>query len=913
MNVIAVSEHWKSAEQLRAYTLPGYVLADCYCRSEGAHGGTAVYVQNGLNFTRRTDFNELSIPYTFECAAVELHKKNCKILIISIYRPPNSDINTFFHKMHIILGKILCENLLYILCADFNIDLFSNNRIKNDFVDLLNSYNALITVKESTRITETTKTCIDNVITNIESHKTQVIDTHISDHLAIIFTFYCEKTKETSVIKRRLINAENIAQFLNLISNESWSEVYKVPENDVNGQYVTFINIFKYYFDISFPFKQSTMQHRKQNSKHTREPEVLLIKNQLDAALVISRNYPKYKPFYKKLKKDYDETLTKHKKAQLENVIQNAHNPNKVLWNVVKTQTALGKRKEQFNFNHFTNLDNLANDFNNFFINVVPNMLLTAPSLPFQCNVESNPKSMYMFEVTEIEILDTLKKIKSKDTYGHDEISTNVMKSAIPLILKPIMSLLNNSFKHGIFPSDLKTAVVVPIYKKDNKSEISNYRPISLLPSFSKIFEKIISARIINFFSKFNLFNNKQHGFVKSKSINTAMFELTQSIENALENKELPLGLFLDLSKAFDCVSSEILLKKLFRYGIRGNVWHWIKSYLEKREQYVEIKQGNIKYASEKRVIQSGVPQGSILGPLLFIIYINDLSDVLLNSRHNILHYADDTTIIFKDSSLDNLKNELNEYLPLIENWLLSNKLFLNLNKTQCVAFTTVRNKLFLREIDYRDTTIKIKASTKCLGITLDSTLNWTEHIIALCSKLASVIYCFKVVYKLFNLKTMKLLYFANFQSLLQFGIPVWGGASDVGRVFKLQKSALRTILGLSYRTSCRGIFKRENILTVSALYILECLIFNFKNKHYYDSVKKRHDINVRNVAYVFPKHHLSHTEKSMFYMSIRLFNSLPRCIQCINRLQNFTVAVKSLLNEIEPYSVNEFLLKCGP
>ena len=235
---------------------------------------------------------------------------------------------------------------------------------------------------------------------------------------------------------------------------------------------------------------------------------------------------------------------------------------------------------------------------------------------------------------------------------------------------------LNKSLEYGIYPTKLKLAKVIPIYKNDDPSDPSNYRPISLLSVFNRIFEKIMYYRLKSFLEKKNIFNDSQYGFREKRSTEHAMLDIINQIENNMDNKMYSCGIFIDLKKAFDTVDHLILLQKLDHYGVRGVTNNWFASYLLGRQQTTQIGAKNI---SKKEVMLSGVPQGSVIGPLFFLVYINDIS----NSSGQLKFYlfADDTNLLYADKNPRELEIKVNTELSKIYDWLVANKLSSNIKK----------------------------------------------------------------------------------------------------------------------------------------------------------------------------------------------------------------------------------------
>ena len=363
------------------------------------------------------------------------------------------------------------------------------------------------------------------------------------------------------------------------------------------------------------------------------------------------------------------------------------------MWNLIRSETNKhdNKNEIQLNIEGKTVMDSykLANIFNDYFANATytsqfenydhpPSAL---DSLRSSCTKSFS--QIYMTPVSGNEIKDIIKSLKMKNSCGYDEVPLKILKISLPYIISPLIYLCNRSILSGIFPTWLKYAQIVPIFKKGDKEQPTNYRPISLLTSFSKIFEKVIYKRLDNNMKSSNVLAEEQYGFRSNTSTEQAIYQLTNNILKALDSKQLVGGIFCDLTKAFDCGDHDILLDKLEFYVITGTANNLIKSYLMERYQRVIIrnKSSNIYYSKWNKIIK-GVPQGSVLGPLLFLIYINDLpSSIRPNSLPTL--FADNTNIICMHCNPHSFKESVEEILLKLSKWFQANLLTLNFNKTK--------------------------------------------------------------------------------------------------------------------------------------------------------------------------------------------------------------------------------------
>ena len=471
--------------------------------------------------------------------------------------------------------------------------------------------------------------------------------------------------------------------------------------------------------------------------------------------------------------------------------------------------------------------------------------------------------------------------------------------------------LVNQSFQSGIFPDKLKIAKVISIFKKGNPELPSNYRPIFLLPIFSKLFEKVMYKRLHRFLEIHKVLYSLQFGFQENHSIDHALVSLTEAVRSTLDNKRLGCGIFIDLQKAFDTVNHRILLSKLEHYGIRGCALEWFRSYLPDRKQYVSVNGSNPNFLS----FTCGVPQGSVLGPLLFLIYINDLPNA--SKKLTFYLFADDTNIYYESKDLFNLIKIVNKELRLVKKWLDANKLSLSIDKTNYIIFhSSSVNVPSGSDIKIGKKHIKRVKFVKFLGLLLDEHLSWKYHLSELSKKLARTCGMFFKIRNLLPLDVLVCLYNALFLPFLQYGLIVWGQtyASCIDPIFKLQKKAVRAISFQPRMSPSLPIFNDFKLLKLSEIFELRHLTFVF------DSINKTspscfhdffllsssvHQYSTRQASqgdlYMFKKNSLQYGLKSIRYHGAKLWNTLPLEIRNSPTKIMFKTKLKiHLLNKVD-------------
>ena len=615
--------------------------------------------------------------------------------------------------------------------------------------------------------------------------------------------------------------------------------------------------------------------------------------------------------------------LHKAKKEYYSQYFEDNGKNSKMIWEGIRSIININKTKTSFisqlkiNDKLIDNTKDIVESLNDYFVNVGPDTEKSIPHNPI-IKPENYLRNRNQFhfkidDISEEEVLDIIKQCEIKAT-GPQSIPVNLLKLIPDLIIAPLVKIIDNSFTTGIFPDALKISKVIPIHKGDSTQELNNYRPISLLSIFDKIIEKLMHKRLYNFLEYHKILFENQFGFRKNNSTTYALMEITEKIKESIDKKKYGCGIFIDLRKAFDTVNHNILLNKLEHYGIRGTALLWFKSYLSNRIQYV-FHNGE---SSKPQLITSGVPQGSVLGPLLFLLYINDLPNISKILQFYL--FADDTNIYYEGDTLEKIELVINKELKKLRNWLIVNRLSLNIAKTNFVVFHPFSKPLNQKiTLKIHKNAITEKDHVKYLGIMIDSTLKWKVHIDNLSSKLSKNIGLFYKIRPYVDPKILKSLYYSLVYSHLTYGIEVWGSAAVtlINKILIIQKRLVRLITFSDKRQSDYSfpasdpLFYKLKFHKISDIFKLNISKFIFKclnkstpiNFHsWYKLTSQIHNHNTRSKFANIQNQVLTRTlfvpiARTTYYglkllkvQGSRIWNELPPLLRIIDSINNFII-----------------------
>lgn len=835
-SIIAVSETWFNDDKGIDFELNDYNL-NYVNRTNKSGGGVAIYVNKKYKY-RILENMTVTINDMLECLSIEIineKKKNC--IVSCLYRSPGSCVEMFTNWMEKTFSLI--SNKKIFICGDYNIDLInpSNNKTIDDYMSRMYSMSLFPVITRPSRITSHSATLIDNIFTNnMESTNVSgLLICDITDHLPV-FTMYEDNSNNQKLPQKYRYIREKTHESINALYNDlmeqDWNAVYS--KNDVDTAFDIFLEIFTLAYNKNCPIRQISKNNTALKCPWLTKglQNACKKKNALYKQFIRLRTEDSEQR-YKLYKNKLTEVLRTRKKLYYTNLINNNKNNIKEVWSILNS-IIKGNTKNKVYPNYFVdkNIDNynmneVVESFNNFFVNVGPDLAAKVPKCTSNnpdTLIKINPKTMFLSGVTVEEIMDVVNNCKNKISTDCFDINMSIVKQIISSIAKPLTYICNLSFQTGAFPKKMKLAKVIPLYKNGNKHIFTNYRPVSLLPQFSKILEKLFNNRLEKFTDKHNLINESQYGFRIGRSTTMAIIDAVEEITNSLDKKKYAAGVFIDLKKAFDTIDHSILLRKLERYGIRGVALSWIQSYLTGRQQYVKMGENASGYLD----IGCGVPQGSVLGPRLFILYINDIFQV--STLLKLILFADDTNIFYSNDDYNNLIHNINNELMKLKTWMDINKLSLNLSKTKVMFFGNY-NPSINTVINIDGVSLDTVSEIKFLGVIIDSKLNWKTHIRHIQGKVSKSISIINKAKYYIDYHALRLLYCSLILPYLTYCVEVWGNnyKSSLHALIILQKRAVRIIHKAKYYEHTNPLFLQSKLLKLLDLVDFYTVQFLFK------------------------------------------------------------------------------------
>ncbi|RUA05525.1 MAG: hypothetical protein DSY43_04445 [Gammaproteobacteria bacterium] len=905
----------------REIHLPGFEIARKDRIINGRNGGgICIYVRSNINFRLRDDLGSTNL----ECLTIEITNPRSRPFLVSTwYRPPQSPLD-LFSSFEELIDKIDAENKDFFLLGDLNCNLLPGIADNNSLHlrNIIDVYGLSQLITEPTRITQRSKTLIDLCLTNSPQmvSNSGVIHVGISDHSLIYLTRKMRYTRSGvhKTSEMRQLKNFNIDHFLHDLRHQKWDSV--CITNDPNEMWDAWKHLLMSVIDKHAPLRTKRISNIKSPwltscvIRKIRRRDFLKQKH-------TKTNNPTVWEQFRKARNDVNNSIKRAKHRYFtKNLDANKKDPKKT-WKFINE--LLNRRCKSTIVSELKIGDqivsspaDIAEEFNSHFTNIGLQLASEIPESVIDPLSYLQPinKTFSFKTVDDQVILKLLKTIDGKKATGLDNIPCKLLKIAADIVAPSLTRVFNQSIATGVFPIDWKLARVTPIFKKGSKSDLNNYRPISVLPVVAKIFEKVIYDQLYTYLNSNNLLANCQSGFRSLHSTLTALLEATNDWSVNIDKGFLNGVIFIDLRKAFDTIDHKIIMHKLSIYGVDSSTLKWFESYLENRNQKCSV---NGHLSSNSRVT-CGVPQGSILGPLLFLIYINDLPNCLAEGLPRM--YADDTSISFVASNLNDLQQTINKELENVDIWLRSNKLSLNVAKTEFMVVGS-RQKLQTEndssiDIHINGEQINEVESTKSLGVFIDKNLSWKRHIDEISKKISAGIGALKRARSSISRDTAIKIYKALIEPYFYYCSSVWDGLTQQSsdKLQKLQNRAARVITVSSYDTSSKLLLemlgwdklyierKKQKVITVYRA------INNYAPPYLkYLFIPRKSTYNLRDFEnkLEIPKPRTDYLKRSFSYNGAVLWNDLPKELRLSKSLSHFKKETENLFSKSDSHTAN--------
>lgn len=891
---ICMTETWLSPDDKNLHSPLSY-SSEYFYRSNSNHGGAAIFVSPSIKHKRRLD---LELP-VINCESVWIELEDCllpshssKIILGCIYRSPSSSVSDFCTALNDLLSTISSEKQKVVIMGDININILDEEN--HTCIDYTNcffgfGYESLITLPTRC-VTGHAGTLIDHIFSNFMSPQhCGVVDVQITDHYPIFFAYPCHLPSSNRSFNTVRTDKD---QFITRVSNVNWSTI--LASNDANDAYDQFALVINKCLNES---TVTTKCQKKFPAPHNPWLTTGLLKSMRKKDNLYKKS--KKQPYNIKLKARYNkycnvlnkllkEAKRKHYEAKIEQAGSDVSKQWKVINSFLNHKHEAPISELQSSGSVFYHPLDIANALNEFFCSNIP----CSPVILEQHHQRSL-HSFFMFPTSPDEVIKTIKATKITSA-GLDQINPCNIKWVVHQIAEPLAHIINLVFKTGVFPTQLKRAKITPVFKKGDRTLISNYRPISILPFFSKVIEKCIVRRLNKYLSKFNTLSKHQFGFRAGHSTNLALLSFTDKIKYAIDSGNYAGALFIDLTKAFDSIIHSILFHKLTAIGVVGPALSLIQSYLSDRRQAVCVSQN----LSNFKTTNKGVPQGSILGPLLFLIYINDLPNCVYNSEPFL--YADDTTILATDKCLHSLTEKLTSDINNILLWCRQNCLHINASKTKFMIFHSSQRHLTHEPIiSINNHAIQVVNQCMFLGVVLDSHLKYTQHISYLRTKAAHGIRILLKARHFFSVSTLLSLYYAFIHSHFTYCLSSWGNTypTHLMPLQYIQNQAIRILTFSPFRSHASSLLQQLSILSINELFKYNLAILLFKSLHNMVPLNvftRSSLVNVNSTRFasnhnlLLPNVHSNYGKQTANFAAFVFWNSLPTNVKLSSSLHLF-------------------------
>ena len=936
-SLLVLTETWNTVNSEQLCRLDGFtgvhVFRDRVVQSGGVGGGVSVFYDSNLVGDKA---DEISIcDHTIEICCCRIYFEDTYILVLGIYRPHTDTIPNFLSRLENILNHDIAKNSALILIAgDININM-CDPAMSEGYVSLMFSYNFLPAVTRPTRFSQAhdPNSVVNDPINNeqimnninsfqnfnscsnldhiwlgkIEQFTSGILLFDLADHLPT-FIFFHHRIKQQKndriLIKSRPFSDNNMGSFINDVNNVNWDEVLLGNDDylNIHNSCLNFCTHLDEIYCKNFPLKTKYVSE-KRISKPWLNGNLKKLINKKSEYLKKFRLGLISKETNNLVRNEVNCATRAAKNNFYRDAYNTANNDMKKSWAITRKLLGVDNKKQNvakliIDDVEYTDPSNIADHFNNYFSSVADQLdALLPPTDTYTPTGFGQVNSFYLSPLTEHECTKIIINLKVTKT-GIDSMPVSIFKKIADLIAPILCMLINLSFDMGVVPNCLKVARITPIYKKGDKTKPTNYRPIASLPMICKVYERSMANRLISYFDRFSIISLSQFGFQKNKSTTDAILHLLEFIYPNINSSKITLNILIDLRKAFDTVNHKLLIRKLFMYGIRGVPQLWFESYLENRYQYVSVE----SKTSSIKPINIGVPQGSILGPILFLIYINDLPSCTDNLKTTL--FADDTTLSIANKNYEDLIPQINRELSNVQDWIGNNRLTVNIEKTELMIISNKTTNHNDNQIMFNNEYLKFTDCSMFLGLKFDNKLKFANNTNHLAGKIAKNVGLFSKIRHNLPEKARLNFYYSLIFPYLSQNIIIWGKAygCHLEPLILLQKRMIRLITNSPFLEHTNPLFYRLKILKLEDIYTYFAGIYMHKSLKM-GKYKTQHSLNTRNRNLAQPVfQYFTRGQQSISFMGPTTWNILPEDIRGIDSPSLFKSRLKRfLINQYAP------------
>lgn len=897
VDILCISETWLN-DKIKdgEINITGYTIKRGDRKHGRKGGGVCIYIRDTLSYKERHDLTANS---QVEAVCVELVRSSADNIIVScVYRPPKPNCS-YYDKMLDLLEKMSTENKELILLGDLNIDYKLDHTLSTNPLHYIeNLYLLRQLVDKPTRVTSKSSKCIDVILSSMpEKHRfTDVAKIALSDHFLIYTCIDVNVTRKPhKTIRYRDYKNFNAEMFLNEVKQCKVLNMQNEPTT-CKPSWSDWKEAFLKISDKHAPIKVSRVKERycpwitPSIIKLMYKRDYLKNKSDQNGKLETLQEYRKTRNLVTLLERN-------SKAAYLKDVSIKYKNDHKNFWKEI--HRAAGNDK----YVNSIHPDIDCDEINDYFTNVGKQISESFPKEPLDWKY---PECIYNFNFTKVDdnnVHILLTKLGNNSNLDVLDFDSKLLNLAAPIIYKSLSSVINDSLSEGIVPSDWKFARTTPIYKgKGCNMTKSNYRPISVVCHIAKIIEREVQTQLIDYLTKHELISVDQFAFLKNHSTQSCLHRVIDDWYEAINEGQYVGAIFLDISKCFDTIDHELLLFKLEKYGITGQALAWFKSYLSDRKQVVSC---NSKTSSPKDVTV-GVPQGSILGPILFLIFINDIVQCVNDAFCNL--FADDNIVYTFDEKLEKLNKKLQTNADNTNKWYEKNRLGVNATKTLMMLIKASNSDEKL-DIKIGDTHIEQVNVARYLGLMVDENLNWSAHVSQLSRSVAYKISSLNRLSKCMDTDLLDKLYKSTIQPCIDYACSVWGSTSEGNKqtLFRLQKRAARVVLkdfdyinhrgaDLVHKLKWQSLEQRRDYYLATLMYKCVHGLAPARLCNEIEMCCDRHELNTRSsnsLDVVVPKPNVECYRNSFKYAGAKVWNQIPDHIQCATSIDSFKYMYK--------------------